>query len=656
MALPHLFSPLKVGSITLLNRVMFTAHNTQFTSFDPEGYRRYSVFNERAMYYYADRAKGGFGLSITGQTYVHPISGIGRPSSYATEVVVPNYRKIADAVHAAGGKMMVQLNLDPKGDSGPDSWDPVFGATAAPATREMRKPLEIAELDAIIQGYIHSATNCRDAGMDGVELNFAHSHFFSAWLTPANKRADRYGGSLENRMRFHFEVINGIRKALGREFVVGVRMNGMWAGSQTVEDSVEIAKHFAAPGQIDFLSISAEPSLEGIGSPHGKFIPWAASIKQAVTSIPVFGVGRITDPRQAEEFVAKGQVDVVGLTRAGIADPELPNKAREGRFDDIRFCVGAGQGCLVRNASAQPLTCTQNPAVGMERDWGIGTIKPAVVKKHVVVIGGGPAGMEAAIVASQRGHKVTLLEKAPVLGGQVNFIVRVARHAEFADVIVWRQNQLQKRGVEVRLGTTATPALIQELKPDVVILATGSQQRPATAAYPPRAAWANVPGSELPHVFNSIDALEGKLKGKQHVMVVDAFGYNQSSDAAEFLVANGAKVSVITHAPGLFPGMDGGDRGGAVAAIRKSGGRFYVSTMVEKIRPNGIDITETLNADKRSIDDIDAVVLSLGADPVDTLYTELKGMVPELHRIGDCLAPRGIEHAVHEGQAVGRAL
>jgi 2,4-dienoyl-CoA reductase-like NADH-dependent reductase (Old Yellow Enzyme family) len=662
-AFPHVFQPLRIGRLTVRNRLFISAHNTELVQRDPEGLHRWSVLGDRAVAYNAERARGGFGLVMVGQTQVHPQSGTDRPSSYRPEAR-SFFAQMASECHAFGTPVIVQLNQNgrEKISSGPDSWDPVWGPSAlasasAAARGEMSKAMDRDDIQALVSAYGDAARNVQEAGVDGVEVHAAHPHLYGEWLTPAiNKRTDEYGGSLGNRLRVVVESIAAVRRACGRDFVVGVRINGAWPvpGGQTVEEGVEIARMLEATGDLDFINVSGWPGIGSIGSELGFMMPWAAAVKQAVTSIPVFGIGRIIAPAQAEDALAAGQADMIGMTRAGIADPELPNKAREGRLDEIRRCIGAGQGCLTRTLSARPMTCTQNPAVGLERTWGVATLQPASHPRRVLVVGAGPAGLEAALVAARRGHDVTLLEREAELGGQVLLIGRVARRREFLDVVLWRARELDRLGVRVEVDCDVTPDEVRRRAPDVVVVATGSQPR-LCGWYPPMPHLDAIPGSDSAPLVSTWDVLEGAVDSRARVVVIDATGYHQSGDALEYLAARGVRTEAVTHAPLVAAGVDVNDRPDFDAALRGHVG-FHLSTVVERLGADFVELRNLLSGERTRLDGVDAVVMSIGNDVCDSLYHALCGGGVEVHRIGDALTPRGVEHAIHEAHALGRAL
>lgn len=658
--LPTLFQPIRLGSLTVANRLFTTAHATQLVEDDPTGFHEWSVLGARACAYYEERAKGGFGLQIIGQTQVHPQAGTDRPSSYGP-VVVDRYRAIADACHRHDSAVFVQLNHNgiERGSTGPDAWEPMWTASSRPAGHgEMTKAMEAEEIAELVAAFAEAAVRCREAGVDGVEVHAAHPHMLGEWLTEAyNRREDGYGGTLERRLRLVVEIVDAVRRACGDDFVVGVRTNGAWEmpGGHTVAEGVEIATRLAATGQVDFVDVSGVPTIGSIGTPFGALVPWAAAVKEALPDLPVLTVGRIVRPEQAEEVVASGQADMVAMTRAAIADPELPRKAREGRGGEIRVCIGAGQGCLMRNRERRPLTCQQNPAAGREAEWGIGTLVAAEAPRRIVVVGAGPAGLEAAVVAAERGHDVTVLERAEEPGGQVRLIVRNRRRAEFAEVTDVRVRRLEALGVALRLGVAATVEDLVGLTPDAVVLATGSTPR-RDGWYAVRPHERVLPGWDRPHVLTTWDVLTGAADGASHVAVVDAHGYHHTIDAVEHLAATGVRTTVVTAAPVIGPGVDDHDRPHVMAALRSAPVELCTTTVVESIEERSVVVRDAFRGGRRVLDGVDAVVLSCGQDPVDGLSEGLRAAGLDVERIGDCRAPRGVEHAVFEGHRVGRRL
>lgn len=645
-----LFTPIKIGNLTLQNRIVFSAHLTNYAEdFMP---------SERHAYYYRERARGGAGLIITEEHSTHPTDHPYEKLIHAFNAkVIPGYRRITDLVHREGVPIFAQINHNGGQGSGMftrlPAWAP--SALADPMFREVPKAVEPEDIAEIVQGYAQVASFTRQGGFDGVELQCSHSSIVRQFLSRnTNQREDEYGGSLENRMRLLREIIAAIRHAVGRDYPMSVRL----CGDELIRDGIVLDEAIAAArilekdGLIDCINTSIgtatqtlymiEASMH-IPPDYALFIP--SAIRKAVR-LPVIGVGRIKDPIQAERILAAGHADLVGVVRAQIADPEFGRKAREGRIDDIRLCLSCNQECVGRMGLNRWMGCIETPGTGQEQTLGVGTLQPATQAKRVLVVGGGPAGLKAAIIAARRGHKVTLLEQDTRLGGLVKLAVKVTNRAEFGDIVRNLLHEIAQVGVEVRTGVTATPELVLAEQPDAVVIATGS--------IPDRQA---LPGADGPGVADVNDILAGTVEPGKRVLVVDRLGFHEATSVAEYLAERGCAVEVVT--PTLYVGQDLGvtlDLENWYRRARRLGIRCTPSHSPISIDGGIVTAIHNYSGQIVTFDRVDTVVLAVHRRTNDGLYQSLKGRVPELHRIGDCVAPRRAHAAIIEGERVGRVL
>ncbi len=645
----YLFSPLKIGRVTVPNRISFSAHLTNFAEDN--------LPSQRHVHYLAERARGGAGLIITEEQSVHP-------SDHAYEKLVeawrpeavPGYRKITRAVHEYETKIFAQLNHNGAQGDGSYSRLPLLAPSPVPdfMFREVPKEMEPEDIAEITESFSRASANVREGGFDGIELQMGHSSLLRQFLSPlTNLRTDDYGGSLENRLRFPREVIAAVRKTLGADYTLGIRLcaDEMVQGGLTLDDSKEIARALEADGQLDFIDLSLATfyNLYLVGasmhSPLGYTIPLAAGIK-GVVGLPVFCTGRINDPVMAERVLADGQADMIGMVRAQICDPEMANKARLGKLDEIRYCVADNQGCYGRVGLNRPIGCIQNPSIGDEKDRGIGSLKPAAFKKRALIIGGGPAGMRAAETAARRGHNVTLCEKADRLGGQLNIAALGAGREEMAAIVRNGENQLKRLPVLVVLNQAATAAFVLEQNPDAVIIATGAIPKECP-----------LPGADGPNIFNIWEALLREPEVGKNVLFIDNDGHHQGTATAELLAERGRKVHIVTSSPTI--GSELGPSQDSYLThqrLAQKGVTFTPDFAVVEIK--GLDVSglNFYSNEWRTFRGHDSVVYALGNRAEDALYKELKGRVKELYRIGDCVAPRRVDMAILEGDRVGREI
>ncbi len=674
-----LFSPLRIGTTEVPNRILQTAHAKSFEDHvmaSPEE-GSYALPGERNLYYHVERAKGGAGLLVMEYQMVHPTStgGIHYLAHAYRPEIVPRYRQIAEAVHAqgTGTKIFGQIchvGMHTRGDQ-IDYYHPVWAPSAIPGLAEyglyhlLPKEMEPEDIQELIRAFVVSARHVKEGGLDGVEVHAAHSYLLGQFMSPiSNKRTDCYGGSIENRCRLALEVIDAVRAEVGPDFPMGVRISGdeFAPGGLTMADTVEIAKLLAATGKLDWISVSAgsywsvAPVIVGsMAFPPGFILHLAAAVKQVV-DIPVFCVGRITDPTLAERILEEGQADMVGMTRALLADPELPHKAKEGRLEDIRPCIGC-LFCVQRLWYNLPLACAVNPAAGREKYLGIGTLRPAPSPKKVLVVGGGPAGLKAAEVATHRGHHVTLVEREESLGGQVRLAARQPTRADMEDAVRYLEIQVRKLGVQVITGHEVTPqeVLAKAHYWDSVVIATGCRPEPTFFSLS-RLENYLIPGADQGHVFSAWDVLAGKASLGPKVVVIDQDGHWRGVGTAEYLVDRGHQVTVVTSMNTVGQHLIPMELQLLLPRLAFKGVRIIASHEVVAIDGPTVHLRHVWTGQLLQLEGVDSVVVITGRRPNDELYFALKGRVKELHRIGDCLSPRTLEYAIWEGEMVGRAL
>lgn len=647
----YLFSPLKIGFVVVPNRIHFAAHLTNLS----ENHQ----ISERHVDYYRERAKGGCGLITTEEMTVHP-------SDLAYEKlvdaflpsVIPGFQRLTRAIHAYDTKIFAQLNHNGMQADGKLSRLPVWGPSAGkdPLFREISKEMEVEDIEECIEYFAKSAIHALEGGFDGIELQVGHSSLIRQFLSPAtNFREDAYGGGFENRIRFCLEVIDAVRGAVGSKFTLGVRLNADEMhprGGLTLEDAKRIAARLEASGRIDFLDLSLGTFhnlylVEGsMHTPLAYTVPLSSAIR-SVVNLPVYCSNRINDPRLAEKILEDGQADMINMVRALIADPELPNKAREGREDDIRHCIACNQGCIGRMGLGYTIGCMQTPAAGNEKELGSGTLTPCETPKKVVVVGAGPAGLEAARVAALRKHRVILFEKNEEVGGQNTIAGMVPGRQEIQGVTRWLAGQVFKLDLMVRLGQEVDEARILAENPDAVVVATGSvpKEKPFPGEY------------GFPEVLNTQQVLKSEAETGQRVLLIDLDGHHQGTGTAEFLADQGKDVHVLT--PALFQGGALGplqDLYLARQRLAKKGVTCTPDIAVLEIQGTVVKGLNVYSNEMMDFEGYDTVVLAAGNVALDALYFALKGKIQEVYRIGDCVAPRKTDMAIVEGHRIGRLL
>ena len=645
----RIWDPFRIGEMELKNRVVIPPMVTQYAS--EEGY-----VTEQIKNYYEARARGGAALIIVEGAYVHPrgqglvnllnisddkcISGM----SELVQVIHRHQTKAALQIYHCGRKTTSELIgmqlVAPSPLACPDLGNNVEG--------EVPKELTIDEIAEIVACFAKAALRVKRAGFDGVEIHGAHAYLIDQFLSRStNKRQDSYGGSLPNRARFLIEIIKAVREAVGKSYPVWCRIHGkLYDEEGTTLEEAQQTSRMAQEAGADAIHVSAFGSGSPIFKTSPTFVPAVIAdlvegIKKTVT-IPVIASGKIT-PEAGEKILEEGKTDLISIGRGFIAEPELINKVASGKLEDITPCIDCC-GCLddimstiagSRVPAVVGIRCRVNAAAGKEEEYKIIRAKKP---KKVLVIGGGPAGMEAARVAALRGHKVTLWEKEARLGGQLNQAVMPPHKHRIGLLIKYLQAQLKKLGVNVALNKAATTAMIEEFKPDVVIMATGIK-----TLVP------EIPGLDKAHVVQAGDVLENKLEVGDRVIVIG--GELVGCETAEFLIDKGKKVTVMRRGPEMALGVGFMYRTSFLNRLLEKGVTLLPEIRYDEVIPGGLVFT-TKEGEKKTIE-VDTIVLATGSTPDKKLCEEIKGKVSEVYLAGDCVEPRTIREAIADGYRIG---
>ncbi len=613
--------------------------------------------SERLAYYYGERAKGGAGLIVHECMGVHPVGcmELHDVAPYKKENV-KFFQRTANMVHENGSKIFGQLTF-----SGATTIlkhpQVLWGASKIPdpVTKcgMIPKEMEIEDIEEVIRYYAISARNVVDGGFDGVELKMAHDGIIRQFLSFVyNQRTDEWGGSFENRVRLAVRVVEAVREEIGDNIPLGIRLclDEMVPGGFDIEYCIKVAQRLTQDEKIDYISpsmssyIADNLMIPTMATPSGYAMGMIAMLKEAV-NVPVFGFGRINDPVMAEKILADGQADLIGMARAMIADPEWANKAKEGREDEIRRCLACNQGCIFRCFEAQPIACIQNIAAGREKKYGMGTIEPAKQKKRVMVVGGGPAGLKFAEIASGRGHKVTVYDKSTDTGGQVNIATKAPTRNDFGEIIRNIVTVAKKNGAEFKMNTDVDEEFVLKEKPDAVVIATGSKTVPAAFA-----------GSDQPIVSNVQELLKGNIKIGRKVILFDDDAHWQAAGAALYLLERDVNLDIVTSGFIFGGDLDFSDLLNILPILRENGVEITPMSGIKEVKGNTVIVANGFGGEDKIIENVDNVIVANRNLPDEDLYFALKGKVKELYRIGDCLATRKAEHAIMDGDLLARQL
>jgi 2,4-dienoyl-CoA reductase-like NADH-dependent reductase (Old Yellow Enzyme family)/thioredoxin reductase len=665
----RLFSPLDIGPVTIKNRIQITPHEQQ--------YLKDGLPSETMINYYLERAKGGTGLLEVSQLFIKASDGAVFPNwetdsarrfpLVTNPAIVPGLSTIADSVHEYGGKIFMELS----------AWTHLYGPVSAVPFESgmMLNELSTTTISQIQEDFVKGAALVKQSHFDGIDLHGTHGamieHFYSPLI---NRRMDKYGGSLENRLRFLTELIDILRDSVGDTIALGMRLcaDEKYEGGVTPEYAVEMSK--LLDGKLDFLNVDmgAASQFEAanqhalqtqplyVETGYGTYM--SAPIKKAVAKTKIGIAGRITDPLLADSILEKNEADFVGMTRALIADPYLPNKAKEGHLEDIRPCIGTLQDCWGRSVSREwPMHCTVNPAAGREKTRGLSKIGRAEKAKKILIVGAGPAGLEAARLASERGHSVVIYEKSGLIGGQTNWAKLLPGRVDIGSIVSWYSTQLKKNGVRVELNKEipADQAVVQfvidEEHPDAVVVATGSVPIENGIQM---ITFSQVPGWDLPHVRTVDEVFKSGESLKGQFVVADSTTYIEGPGISEFLVRKGAeKVTLVTPHPHISPELSLYNQ--LVHVVRRlavSGVIVEPFSWLRKINENSTVVYNITTGQEQELKS-DYVVLNTGRSQVNDLTVLFRKSGVQVFEAGDSSIAGGrIGGAIESGFAVASAL
>jgi 2,4-dienoyl-CoA reductase-like NADH-dependent reductase (Old Yellow Enzyme family)/thioredoxin reductase len=638
-----LLQPLSLGRLRLPNRVVMTAVKLGYGTGDGD-------VTERHVAFYARRARGGPALIVTEPLYVRG-DGKELPSQLGidSDRRIEGLRRLVDAVHQAGGTLAAHLNhagraanpgIVPAGERVSAS------DVACPANQVVPRPLTRPEIAELVSAFAAAARRARRVGFDALELPFSHGYLVHQFLSPhTNRRGDEYGGSLANRLRFGHEVLAAVRGELGPDVPIVVRINAAdyVDGGLTTEDAVAIAARLDAMG-VEALSVTSGTMCESVpfclypaGTPEANLLPAAARIRTAV-KVPVIVAGRIRTPAVARSALARGQADLVGLARPFLADPDWVLKVAAGDEDAILLCAACHQGCLAELRKGHGTGCVFNPLTGREGEL---TPAPAARPRQILVVGGGPAGLEAARTAAERGHRVVLYEREGRLGGQLRLAARPPHKEGFQDVIRHLELMARRAGVELRTGTSATAEMVRDARPDAVVLATGGV--PFSIDFPglDRARW-----------MLAADLLEGTAAVETETAFVIGGGL-VGLETADFLAGQGKRVTVVEMLEGVGADMDPLARALLTRRLVQHGAEIHTGTTVLRLTEAAV---VARHGEREVTLPYETVVMAVGVRSNREVPDALAGSGLEMHVIGDALEPRKALEAVREGFEVGRRL
>ncbi len=647
MAFKRLLSPIDIGTLHLKNRIVMPAMGTGYAAEDGNA-------TERLIDYFVARAAGGAALLIVEATAVHPKGRIFKGEcGMFDDRHIPGFQRLSRAVHDAGGKIVMQLAHGGRQTKSALIGDQPLAPSPIPAPAlctEPPKEMTVDDIQEAVSSFGEAALRAKEAGFDGVEIHGAHGYLINQFLSQnANQRSDGYGGTLKNRARLAMEIISEVKKAVGDDIPLFFRLNGedYIKGGATLKEAVEIAPWLVEAGA-DVLHVSAgvygsdPPTIPLIGSERGCFVPLAKAIKE-VARVPVIAAGRIKSPLLAEKVLEEGAADLISMGRALMADPDLPKKVKSQKLEEIRPCVGCGQACIerllggIKKVENDPISCVVNPVMGREKEW---MLHPASQHKRILVIGGGPGGMQAAIVAAQRGHDVVLCEKDNELGGNLRLAAMVPGKEEFSEFLNYLIGKIDRLGIKVSLNREVHLKSLREINPDAVILASGASfQR------------VKMPGIDPERIFAAADIFAGKNDLSDHTVVLNA---NQIGlETALFLSNRGKEVTVIEEGDHFAPDMGPIGRFDLLNSLKKQGVEVFKQARL--VRATNSQAAILIKGKEHSIKG-DFSIVSVKQVVNNRLSKEIENTGLACHVIGDALLPRKALEAIEEGYGVGMKI
>ncbi len=658
-AFPHLFAPLDLRHKTLKHRLNFGAHTTNMAE---DG-----LPVERHFGYYTERARGGAAMIVVEPVPTHRTAVLTRGNfRHEDDSIVPHFRKITEACHEHGTVMIHQLyHVGQHGDQD-NSFEPSWSPSGLPSYHDCdgSHTMTEAEIEESIEAFVQAARRAQESGFDGIELFAAYHALIDQFWTPwSNRRDDRWGGSLENRLRFSTEIIHRIRKLVGEDFIIGmaVSMDDDAPAALSMANLQEIVAWHDERELIDYVTCGTgsyfdhQDLIPAFTYPEKLGPPFAEALKQVVKHTRVQAESHIRTAENAENVIASGQADMVSIVRGQIADPQLANKARDGRAADIRPCISCNQLCWGRRYRDYWISCLVNPSAGREFEWGGDRFTPAETPREILVVGGGLAGMEVARVAAERGHRVTLAEAATDLGGQFRLAGLQPRRGQILDLISWYEGQLEKLQVTVRLNAPLDVDEVKALGADAIVLATGSLPT-GTGFQKALPLLDPLPGIGRGKVFSVEEVMGRAARLGKRVLLLDDTGHWRGCGTAWHLAEQGHEVILVTPAP-----MAGAElvRTSADWALRQRLAKLGVETLTDSAvtewHGDGATVVNLLDNATRRID-CDALVLAGINAAETTLIDALADSGLEVHSIGDCVAPRRANNATYEGRKLGLKL